>query len=421
MPFLRPRRRKGRSAAKTDFDNAGAGFYRFAHPPPPVRQARKGQTTVTAAEVLSIPAFYAATRTVASLVSGLPVVHGDSLDPVSENSGFVADPTDDLTWRQLIFGTVVNLVVHGNSFWLIQDIDMMGRITKVYPVPPEQIRIQRRPRVGGGAGVLEYYTLGGVLGPFDLFHFKLFPVGGYDVSLSPLVALARHLALMISESESALNLYEDGGVPQGYWSTRETMDETYMKTLAGEISESSMGGRGRGTLIVDRGLEYKVPAMSFAEMQLLEARQWSAAEAAQIVGVPPHLVGAPTYDSETYSSVQQDLDLFGRINLSTYRDAITDTLNDMGMIIDLPDAEVTKLSPVDQATADKIDIESGVITVNDARANRGMPPVKGGDLRPWERKNVEGAPQRPTPGPESGAPSSNGNGQVPKVTAEVTP
>lgn len=408
MAISRPRRRKGLTlgdaAAKTRPSaplrpgrRPTAELFRWTYPPAPVRQARKGRTIVGLAEALSVPAFYAATRVVATQIAGLPVLHRESNKPVSLHNGFFADPCDDMTWRQLVFGTIVNLVVHGNSYWLIQDLDRMGRVSKVYPVPPEQIRIQRRPHAQGGAGQLEYYTLTGVLAPYDLFHFKLFPVGGHDVSLSPLVALARAFALWISESESALNVFEDG-VPPGYWTTTAATDTEYLKETAREISESSMGGRGHGTAVLDRGMEYKTPGMTFEELELLKSRQWSAAEAAQVVGVPAHLVGAPTYDSETYSSVLQDLELFARINLNTYRDCIVDTLIPMGMEIAMPDADLVKLTPLDQASADKIDIESGVRTVNDCRAARGLEPVDGGDLRPWER----GGPR--TGGGESGGP-----------------
>ena len=417
MPiFKRPTPAPAPTDARTQLLERRGAFIRQTYPPAPVRQARKGPAYVSAAEMMSLPGMWAAARTVCGIVSGLPVMHADTKEPVSMRSGLFARPAADFTWRELCYGLMMNFIVYGNGFWRISGVDGIGRVNQFFPIGPDQVHIARYPD-GEGDGALVYWSNGQSLGRYDLLHFRLYVEGGYDVAMSPLITLARHLALMISEDELALNLFEDGGVPSGYWSTEGNVDETYIRRLADQINESAMGGRGLGTLVVDRGLEYKVPAMSFEELELLKCRQWSASEAAQIVGVPAHLINAPTYDSESYSNVSQDLELFSKVTLDVYRDCIVDTLRWHGIEIIMAEAELLKAPDLDRAQAAQIRVDTGLSTINEERARENLPPLPGGDKA---TPKVDTAPAPAAAAATAGGdPASNGSAPKAKEKARV--
>ena len=345
------------------------GYGQWVYPPSPAPQQRKGEVTVDEADLISIPAFWAAIRMVANLVASMPPVRADTKEPYT--TGFFKDPVRDYGWYHMVQGLVVNLAIHGNGYWPIIEMDLRGRIRRVQPVHPNAVFIRRND----GDYTLTYNISNVKYQQNEMIHFKAMMSGGYDLGLSPLKYLARGLSRTISEEELARNAFDDGGSPAaGYWSQDGLREPEALQNLAGAIQASAAGGRGAGTLVVDGGLEYKSPGLTMSELQVLQSRQWSASEAAMIIGVPAHLIGAPTLDSETYTSVQQTLQAVTALHLDFWRNCISEALNGFGMNVELSDQEILKPAAGDRYSAYKTAIESGVLTVNECRDMEGLEP-----------------------------------------------
>ena len=366
--------------------------------------------------MVSLPAIWAGLRMLSTLIASMPPVRADTKEPYT--TGFFTDPCRDFGWYHLIQGCVVNLAIHGNAYWPIIDTDGRGRVRRVQPVHPYSVFIRRNE----GDYSLVYNISNVKYQQSEMVHFRALMSGGYDLGLSPLRFLARALSRQISEEELSRNAFDDGGSPAaGYWQAPQAMDPQAVQSVANTIQQSAAGGRGAGVLVVDRGIEYKSGGLTMKELQILEARQWSASEAAMMLGIPAHLIGAPSTDSETYTSVQQTLQGVTALHLDVWRKAISDALNSFGMNVELSDSEILRPSKAERYGAYKTAIDSGLLTVNEARKMEGLEPLPEPEADKAQLGGTApfGKPQ-PQLEPQSQLevePSRNGNGSRPKARA----
>lgn len=328
--------------------------------------------------MIAIPAFYAAMRTVAGLVAGLPVIDNASkelVDTTATGDGFFNRPTHHDTWFSYVDSIMWNLLMMGNSFGLFTSIDAMGRPdrteivhpTYVIPQYDRQNTFEQRYRIDGN-----------MLGPADVMHFKAATQGGYGWGISPLKHLALTIGIQISEMTHVGRTYEDGAMMTGYLGTDKVMDPDVASEAAEKVAEQ-IAGRGAGLPALTHGLKWHQVALNHHDLELLAARQWSTTEAAMIIGIPPHLIGAATYDGETYSSVQQDLQLFARLQLSRWRHSISGTLNLHGFNVTLADTNLTSPGVIDAYNAAATGLDKGIITIGEARELIGLPATKPDD------------------------------------------
>ena len=266
-PFRRSRRAPAPLPANGQWP---FGMGHWVAPPIPSAQPRRGAAIVTEADMMSVPALWAALRTLSGIVAGMEPIDCDDQSKLQEGPReFFKYPTPDLTWFQAVDGAVNNVAVHGNAYWPIVDIDGFGRITKVQPVHPLTVSPRRQP----GGYSLSYDIASRQFYPEDLIHFRGVMIGGYDVGVSPLKYLARMIAIQISEGELAKNTFDDGGRPTaGYWTAPGPMEQTALNVVAENIGQSTAVGRGAGVLAW--------PAASSTSRRASQWPSWSCSQAA---------------------------------------------------------------------------------------------------------------------------------------------
>ena len=59
-------------------------------------------------------------------------------------------------------------------------------------------------------------------------------------------------------------------------------------------------------LVVDGDAEYTAIGTPLDDAQFVEQRRLAAQEIARVFRIPPHMLGAPSADSMTYSNVEQE-------------------------------------------------------------------------------------------------------------------
>ena len=340
--------------------------------PGPTRQPRRGPAHVDANAVLAIPAFYAAISTVAGIVAALPVVDRDGqvVDTTPDGHGFFNMPTHHDTWFSFVDSIMWNLCIHGNAFGAFTDVDMMGLPLRTEVIHPSYVT----PHYSRYTTFEQQYWLNGeMLSAQDLMHYKAATQGGYAWGISPLKHLATAIAIQVSEISHVGRVYEDGAKMTGFLSSPMELDPDVASEAANTVAEA-IGGRGAGIVALTHGMTWNQVALNHHDLELLAARQWSSTEAAMIVGVPPHLIGAATYDGETYSSVQQDLQLFARLRLMRWRHAISGTLALHGLPVMLADTTLTKPTRPELMAMVKLGIEAGVMDAAEGRVELGLPP-----------------------------------------------
>jgi HK97 family phage portal protein len=91
-------------------------------------------------------------------------------------------------------------------------------------------------------------------------------------------------------------------------------DEGRQRTLEGLTSEM----RPHGLLVVTGDVQYETVARRLDDSQFVEQRRLAAHEIARVFRIPPHMIGAPSADSMTYSNVEQESIEFVRYSLTPW-------------------------------------------------------------------------------------------------------
>lgn len=309
---------------------------------------------------------------------------------------FFSRPAADMSSRQMFEAIMVDVLTEGNAFAVPIAVDARGAITRVATVSPQHVADATR----NDSPVPSYRVSGvdGVLGPLDILHFRGLRRGGHTWGLSPVVVLGQILSVHGSEIAAVANSYDGGARPNGYLTTDQRIGAEVLKEAAVEFAETS-AGRGAGVPALSHGLSWQTITASNDDLELLESRRWTAQEAAMACGIPPHLIGAPTASSGTYSSVQQDLRMWSRLALDRWRHMIADEFAFHGIDAHLEAVDLLEPTILERAQADAADIKSGVLTVAEARAGRGLEPLPEPDPDPDPDPEPEPEPE-PEPDPE---------------------
>jgi HK97 family phage portal protein len=117
-----------------------------------------------------------------------------------------------------------------------------------------------------------------------------------------------------------------------------------------------------------------------ADAEYVATQQLSTAQIARILHLPPFMLGAPTGDSLTYSTVAEQATAFVRYSLGPQLRLIEEALSldaDLCPADHFIRANVDALQRADAKTRHEVyatAIASGVLTVNEARALEDLPP-----------------------------------------------
>jgi HK97 family phage portal protein len=123
------------------------------------------------------------------------------------------------------------------------------------------------------------------------------------------------------------------------------------------------------------------PAMSPKDMTMLEVAQFTEARIAQLCGVPPAMVGLPTGDSMTYSSVAMYFDHHDRASLKPKATSVMAGLSywvlPRGQCVELNRDEYTRPSFAERADAWVKLVAAGIVDADEVRSAERLPPRDG--------------------------------------------
>ena len=347
------------------------------YPPP---QPRRGPPVVTAATMLSLPGFYAAMRVICGQMMTLPVLDaaGEEID-VNPGTGthLLARPTEHDTAATFLDSVMMNLLIHGNAFIVPTQVSMVtGEITRVEVIHPDYIT-PAWPHPTGEFPDSQTFAVGAwldgeYLAPADFIHLKDLSLGGHSWGISRLKVLAKLVGLQASEQAHVASTYDDGAQPTGYWASSKALAPKVAEEAATEIAKI-IGGRGNGIGVIGNDLKWEQVSLSHADIQMLESRQFSASQAASVMGVPPHLIGAATYDSETYSNARMDMAAFEALTLRRYMVTISQEFGLHGIMFRFGSPELAQAPETERIAAMTQAVQAGLCSAEQAADRLGWP------------------------------------------------
>jgi HK97 family phage portal protein len=279
-------------------------------------------STVTPTAALAIADVWAAVRVLADAASSLPLhvyrKSGDGQERVTAGKlvELLDRPGPASSQADLVSSLVAHLAIYGAGY--IGKYRERGEIAQLGLLHPERVR----PELD--AGQLRFrYTPGGqpsrMLTTADVVYVKGLSIDGLN-GLSAVSQAARVLGLSDELVKHALSYFDTGasggtarpaGVLRlGDGASFADQDRTKEKIKA--------EARPHGILVIEGDAEYHAIASKLDDSQFVEQRRLAAQEIARVFRIPPHMLGAPTGDSMTYATVEQESIDFVRYSLTPW-------------------------------------------------------------------------------------------------------
>lgn len=347
--------------------------------------------SVSEQTVLGIPAVFRAVSTIANSIASLPL---HTIAELPDGKRRVPSVLDDpgrvigLTaseWKRLV---LVHLLVHGNAF-LIHIPNGAGALAGLQPVHPSLVGIEVRKgrkiyRVQMDDRQTHEFTdyMGGGLSG-TLTHIPALGTDGVR-GLSPLQLARNMFGTSIAAENSAAKMFSDGALIKAIaqWDDTVTSDEADI--LEADLQRTIAGTENAGKVaFVNRNLTITPVSLSMEEAQWIEARAFQIEEIARWFGVPPHKLAQTEKQTSWGTGIAEQNQAMAREVLEPWTTSIQERLSWL-----LPTDRKAEflyaafIEPDFETETNLLIAQAGgpIMTVNEARKIRNLPPIPGGDV-----------------------------------------
>lgn len=343
-------------------------------------------------KALGISAFYRGCAIIAGTIAGLPLKsYRDTADKGRQRvKSFLDNPAgpyalSPFSWKEM---TVLHGLIHGEMLFM-HVYNKAGVLIGLWPVHPGAIAkrgwkgAQKVFSLQQSDGTLDDYTTDRSVAPGKVVtHVLALSTNGLH-PMAPLQLFEKALQTAAAGELSAFNSMTKGLTVAGLVAPEADMTEEDAKAVKAGLEAKVTGPENAGGIaVVNRAMKFTQWQQSNKDAQFLELREFQVVEiAARILGLPPHLVGATEKQTSWGSGVaEQNLGL-ARYTLKGWTDRIQEAVSPLlpaprfaefeyaALLQGTPQAEIELLIK---------QVEAGILTVDEARAIRNLPPIAQG-------------------------------------------
>ena len=352
--------------------------------------------SVSELAAFGLTAFWRAVAIISGTVAGLPLKSYRTLDDGTKErvSTFLDDPgrmtplgPTPFEWVELV---LVHLLVHGNAF-LLHHYNGAGAIIGLQPLHPPVVSVAV---ADDGTKVFKVTLAGGGQQEFTALDITHIPGMGVDgvTGLSPICVLRQALGTALAGDQAAARMFGNGLLLGGLITPKEPLEKEDAEALLASLKAKMVGVRNAGDLaFLNTDLTFSQWTSTAEDGQFIESREFMIAEVARITGVPKVLLAED--GASTWGSGIAELNRgFAKYTLMAFTSRIEARLSRLlsrptfcefdyaGLLQGTPEAELAML--VDQ-------IGAGLLTVDEARRIRNLPPLPAGAAPAAEEETVE--------------------------------
>jgi HK97 family phage portal protein len=348
--------------------------------------------TVSETSALSIAAFWRAVMLISGTIASLPLhTFRDTAEGERQRmTSWVDDPgtADGLTpyeWKETC---LLHGLLHGNVY-LQHVTNVAGATIGATPVHPRAVSPAWERRPDGTYTGRKVYTatLGdGTRRTFDQNAMTQIMGPSMDgLRGLSLIGVARQsLGTHIAGDRAAAKMFGNGALISGLVSTEEDVDEDEAKDIKEGLDRKVGGWENAGEVaFVNRKLKFSPWTMSAQDAQFLESRQFQIEEIARWTGVPPHLLMQTEKQTSWGTGVAEQNRGLGRFTLLGWTMRFEQRLSRLlakPRFAEFDFAGLERPTPEDEIKLLIEQVKAGLLTVNEARKIRNLPPIDGGDV-----------------------------------------
>lgn len=348
---------------------------------------------------LGSSAFYRAIMLISGTLASLPLrsYTKDANDQPKVVESIFDDPDgpDGQTpyeWKQSAF---IHLLLHGGAFAfkLRNNAGALARLPLIHPlsVSVEEPTIEEYNNPESLPPGNQWFVVTLNDGSQKKFTSKdIFYVPGPSLNGIQglgLIRLARQsIQTTLSGDKAANKLFANGALISGMATPADEYDITDdLPQLRREINREVLGVENAGTIaIVNRRLNFTPWTMTAADAQFLQSRQFQVEEVSRWTGVPPHALMQTEKQTSWGTGIEEQNRGLGRTVLAPWATSFEQrasrlTRNPRWVEFDFAGLE----RPSFEKEVELLLKQTGgraILTVNEARKIRNLPPIAGGDV-----------------------------------------
>jgi HK97 family phage portal protein len=199
--------------------------------------------------------------------------------------------------------------------------------------------------------------------------------------ISPLEAQRNTIGMGIAMDRFLSQFYGEGATPSSILETDQQLSKEAAEVLRDTWEDSHY--KRRRPAVLANGLKWKPITTSAADMQMLEHREAIVRDIARTFRIPADMILAVSGSSnQTYKNVEQAGINFVRYTLLPYMRRLEDALSSFfpsGQRVRFNADEFQRADLMTRVRAEQLQIMSGTLTPNEARAMENREPYDGGD------------------------------------------
>jgi HK97 family phage portal protein len=311
-------------------------------------------------------------------------------------------------WKQT---SIAHLALHGNIFWQ-HVINAGGGLAGLLPIHPLAVAVdwERDPETGQltGRKVFDATLPDGSRRRHTeatMTHVPGLCLDGLR-GLSPIKVARLSLGKGIAADRAAARAYSDGMSVAGMVTPDEDFQEGDAAKIQTDLNASVGGWENAGKLaVINRRLKFHQWSMSLEDAQFLQSRQFEVEEVARWFGVPPHLLMQTEKQTSWGTGVAEQNRGLGRFTLVHYSAPVEEASSALlgpRRFVEFDYAGLERPTPEQEIKLLIDQVAGGLLTVNEARKIRNLPPVDGGDVLRTPARGPQAAIAAPSP---EGAPA----------------
>ncbi len=298
-----------------------------------------------------------------------------------------------------------DMLLWGNGLALI--VRVRDEVRELYRIDPRSCTIEIDQVTGEPKYIVSMHPGGTQTYSYrDVIHLRNLTLDGFR-GLG-LVNLAQEtIGLSTVLQRHAAKLFGRGARPSGVLEYAKTLSEQVAKKLKAQF-EGQHGGaeNSGGTLVLEDGMSFKPLTFSSTDAQFIEMRRFEVLEAARLLKLPPHLLADMQFSAGRANVEDLGMQFLSGVLspiLELYEDAIERTLltdeERDSYCVEFDESDLIRADTEKRFAAYKTGTETGVYTINEARAKEGLPPIEGGDtpMRSVQSQPLGAASPEPSP------------------------
>ena len=320
---------------------------------------------------LSVPGIWRAVTLISDAIGGLPFHAYRDEKFVDPQPNLLIKPVPTETRIETISAMIASLIIHGNYIAILGEPGANGYPDSIHPVACHRVNVRRQD------GELVYKIGERDYGSDEVLHIKGFSMPGEMVGYGVMSAQRQAIGGAVAVNTYAQRYFDGGAQPTGIiYSANPDLTQEEADLLKAQWLRQ-YGGTKRTPAVLNESTKFQQLSDNAKDAQLLETRQFSLTEIANMIGLPAYYLGAPN-SSRTYSNVSEENLQLVRWSLLPFVQRVESSFTEL-----LPRGQFAKMNIDALLRPDtktryethKIGLDAGFLTVDEVRELENREPL----------------------------------------------